>query len=84
MDNGGPPGTTSPLNLSGTLAGDLLVMGGASVLWPSGSPFLTQNLLIASNSWLVVTNVATAEISGNVMIESGGGINADGAGSGGG
>lgn len=84
VDNGGPKGAGSDYSRATPYpasAFDLAIQGGAMVVL---APVPIRNLLIASNSWLVVSNTVTAEISGDFMIEAGGGINADGVGSGGG
>ena len=76
-DNGGQAGANTSWAPSGTV--DLTVTGGAVVSPQSSLTF--GNLLVNSNAWLSVSNQALTVIS-NVTVQVGGGIIADGAGSG--
>ncbi len=77
VDNGGAGGTNTTVTLFTSPTVDLTVQGGA-VLTLAGQPYF-GNLLIASNSWLVVSNT-TVNAVGNVTVQAGGGIIADGGG----
>jgi hypothetical protein len=81
IDNGGKSGTNTPVPaLSGTY--DLTVTGGAQAVL--GSPIATvplRTLLIASNSWLICTNLETVlSVSSTGTVQTGGGILLDGYG----
>jgi hypothetical protein len=80
IDNGGFPGTNTPLSLS-TLS-DLTISGGAAIYATTLPPL--GSLLIASNSWLSFTSPfspRTITVNSNVTVQSGGGITLDGQGS---
>ena len=75
MDNGGQPGTNTSWTETSTV--DLTVKGGAVVALPGGQNF--GNLLVASNGWISLgTQLLT--VTGDVTVQAGGGIIADGTG----
>lgn len=75
VDNGSRAGTNTLFSESGPI--DLTLQGGG-VLSRSGTTQSFRNLIVGSNSWVLLTNqVVTAT---NVTVEAGGGIIADGAG----
>jgi hypothetical protein len=80
VDNGGGSGTNSSLG-TGTQGGFDLTLTGGAVL-PLTFSQTIGNLLIASNSWLRVSNLGTSlpnvTVTGNATILAGGGISADG------
>ena len=81
VDNGGLSGAGT--GLTSSVGGDLTVQGGAVI--SVTSPLSFGNLLVASNAWLCISNQqATIYVSSNALIQTGGGIIADGAGYGGG
>ncbi len=75
VDNAGQSGTNTTWNT--TAAVDLTVSGGGVVSLPSSQTL--NSLLVASNSWLWITNFPMI-VSGNATIQSSGGILADGTG----
>ncbi|HZR16863.1 MAG TPA: hypothetical protein VFE51_06005 [Verrucomicrobiae bacterium] len=77
IDNGGQPGTNTSWLVTGTM--DLTVTGGAVVAPPPSQVF--SNLVIGSNSALVLSSQQQPlTVRGNVLIQPGGAITADGAG----
>ena len=76
VDNGGQAGTNTSWQLGGTL--DLTVRNGAVVSLPLGSQSF-RNLLVASNSWISLSNQMLG-VTGDATILAGGGIVADGTG----
>jgi hypothetical protein len=77
-DNGGVPGTNTLFSDSGSF--DLTVKGGAKAFLSSAS-FSPRDLYIATNAWLILpTSPATVNVTGNAVLEAGGGILADGLG----
>jgi len=81
VDNGGPLGTNTPLSLSSAF--DLTVGGGAIVNPVPG--IVVGNLLVQSNAWLSQLPLPHGNsqwtVSGNAIIQAGGGISLDGQGS---
>jgi hypothetical protein len=81
MDNGGQAGTNTSLPSSGIV--DVTVKGGASLSLPT-SQVTIGNLLVASNGWLWAVGSppgsGTLYVTGNAIIQAGGGILADGTG----
>ncbi len=85
LDNGGPVGAPSSVASTSPAFTDVTLKRGAVLsLSAIDTPFPIQvvirNLLITSNSWVVLTNVATLSVS-NATVEAGGGIIGDGNGS---
>jgi len=82
VDNGGLDATNTQLTLGTNL--DLVIGGGAKLSYSIASKLSLQNLLIRSNSFLVVyhtNNVMTAlSVSGDATVEMGAGILLDGHG----
>ena len=82
LDNGGMTGMTTPLSLSSSLV-NVTVSGGAAPFVPamSGYTVLVANLLINSNSSLVVTSSASTFASASsVTVRAGGVLSLDGMG----
>ncbi|MDB6121365.1 MAG: hypothetical protein JWQ71_358 [Pedosphaera sp.] len=78
VDNGDRAGTNTPISV--VEAFDLVVKGGAVV--PLGGAQNIGNLLIASNAWVMTTNINNnLTITGSATIQAGGGFLADGTGS---
>ncbi len=77
VDNGGRAGTNTLFSDSGTI--DLKLQGGG-VLSRSGMTQFFRNLVVGSNSWVLLTNQFVTAT--NVTVEEGGGIIANGAGHG--
>lgn len=80
VDNGGTLGTNTLLASLYSPGVDVTVQGGAVVTLPSQSYF--GNILIVSNSWIVLSNQdsQTLNASGNLTIRPGGGMILDGGG----
>ena len=76
-DNGGRSGNATLLQDSSTF--DLRVQGGAALV-PSYSAYWYNSLLVASNSWLIITNLNQLVVSHDTIVLEGGGISADGGG----
>ena len=82
VDGGGSSGAGTSLQLQIPLS-DLTVTGGAMVICSNSSPPAVHNLVIASNSSMVITGAplfAESSITGDVTVQSGGSITADGQG----
>ncbi len=82
LDNGGLRGTNTPLSGINISSTDLTITNGATVMLGIGSS--CRNLLIASNSFIVVSGptltLFTMTVTGNATIQPTGGISADGSG----
>jgi hypothetical protein len=78
LDNGGNSGTNTQFNVS---SADLVIKGNAVGQW-QGSPNL-RNLQIYSNSVLAVAS-SSLQVLGNITVDAGAAISADGTGSSGG
>jgi len=78
-DNGGYAGTNTSLTGAGTI--NLTVTGGAIVALQFPMMMLA-NLMVTSNSWIIVSN-QTLTVTSNATVQAGGGIIADGTGYGG-
>ena len=80
LDNGGHPGTSTPM----VLASNFILRNGASG-FQSYPPQTISSLLITSNAWLVPGNnssgMVNLTVNGNATIQSGGGIVTDASGS---
>jgi hypothetical protein len=76
LDNGGHPGTSTPLQSVGST--DLILRNGAVGLLPSSLSFI--NLLVSSNAWLLMTNSNYTVTLSSATIQAGGGILADATG----
>jgi len=76
LDNAGHRGTNTPL----PFANNFILRNGASAI-PTAAPQVCNNLLIASNAWVVSGNnypgIANFSVNGNAIIEAGGGIVTD-------
>jgi hypothetical protein len=88
VDNGGHSGTNTSWSLFQAVPPlDLALSGGAQLLMQGTASLPTfSSMLIASNSWLIYTNVALQSsrlsVTGNVVVLAGGGILLDGQGRG--
>jgi hypothetical protein len=78
VDNGGIPGTNTVANDSGTF--DLTIRNAGSFIQTS-SAFSMRNLVVGSNSFLLVSNQIasgqTISVVGNATVQAGGAITAD-------
>ncbi|MEI8042293.1 MAG: hypothetical protein WCL11_12855, partial [Verrucomicrobiota bacterium] len=78
VDNGGRRGMGT--TVSGSEMVDLTVQGGAIISLPGGSRTFS-NLLVASNAWISLSNLpAMVTVTGDAIIQAGGGILADSGG----
>ena len=78
VDNGGSVGAYTTIGNAQSSFADLWVQAGARLLLPI---YTIRNASVGSNSWLVVTNSgAIYSFSGDVTVQAGGGIIADGIG----
>jgi hypothetical protein len=73
LDNGGHPGTSTPLQSMGST--DLILRNGAIGL--VSTPLTFVNLLVSSNAWLLMTNSSYTVTLSSATIQAGGGIIAD-------
>lgn len=76
INNNGLAGTNTPLGSIPTV--DLTLASGARALMMGGLPVI-RNLVLQSNSWLIVSNV-TLKVTGDATIAQGAGISANGFG----
>ena len=77
VDNGGHAGADSGIQYSSTT--DLTLRNGGLV-YPY-NPVNFGNLIVSSNAWLITTNTPMSITANNVIVQAGGGILADSAGS---
>ena len=77
VDNGGQAGTNTTLGSASPGTIDLTVQSGAVLSPPSSQTIGT--LLVASNGWVSISN-QTLTVTGNAIVQAGGGIIADGTG----
>jgi len=78
VDNGGNVGADTPFQSSSTA--DLTMRNGSSMYIATSTSF--GNLVIASNAWVFATNTSPSISAGNVTVQAGGFLVADGFGSG--
>lgn len=78
VDNGGQAGTNTTFGSASLGAVDLTVRNGAVLSPPRGQ--IIGTLMVASNGWVSISN-QTLTVTGNAIVQAGGGIIADGMGS---